>query len=59
MVNNTSRDLLRERAYHKFLARGGQHGSDLDDWLAAEREMTEEEKSTPRKRPSRKSKRAP
>ena len=27
------------RAYELFLARGGQHGSDLEDWLQAEREL--------------------
>jgi Protein of unknown function (DUF2934) len=28
------------RAYEIFLGRGGNHGSDLDDWLQAERELT-------------------
>jgi hypothetical protein len=27
------------RAYELYLARGGSHGSDWDDWLAAEREL--------------------
>jgi hypothetical protein len=27
------------RAFELFLARGGQHGHDLDDWLQAEREF--------------------
>ena len=27
------------RAYGIFLARGGEHGHDLDDWLQAEREI--------------------
>ena len=27
------------RAYELFLTRGGQHGSDLEDWLQAEREL--------------------
>ena len=26
-------------AYHRFLARGGQHGSDFEDWIAAEQEL--------------------
>jgi hypothetical protein len=30
---------LRQRAYERYLARGGEHGQDLDDWLAAEREL--------------------
>ena len=27
------------RAYELYLARGGNHGGDFDDWLAAEREV--------------------
>jgi hypothetical protein len=27
------------RAYERFLARGAEHGHDLDDWLEAEREL--------------------
>ena len=30
---------IAERAFELFLARGGQHGHDLDDWLQAEREV--------------------
>ncbi len=26
------------RAYERFLARGGEHGHDVEDWLAAEAE---------------------
>jgi hypothetical protein len=33
---------VAQRAYEIFLARGGQEGSDLDDWLQAERELSEE-----------------
>ncbi len=32
-------DLATRRAYEYFLDRGCQHGSDLDDWLEAEREI--------------------
>lgn len=32
-------DEIRERAYHRYLQRGGGHGMDFDDWLAAEREL--------------------
>jgi HSP20 family molecular chaperone IbpA len=28
--------LIREKAYYKFLERGSQHGSSLEDWLWAE-----------------------
>ncbi|HEV8310759.1 MAG TPA: DUF2934 domain-containing protein [Methylomirabilota bacterium] len=38
-------DLLYEqiavRAYYIYLSRGSGHGRDLDDWLRAERELTE------------------
>ena len=33
---------IRGRAYELFLARGGQPGRDLEDWLQAERELTAE-----------------
>jgi len=32
-------DRIAERAYQRFEARGGQHGYDVDDWLAAEQEL--------------------
>jgi hypothetical protein len=34
-----SREDVARRAYEFFLARGGEHGRDLDDWLRAEREL--------------------
>jgi hypothetical protein len=33
-------DAIAARAYELYLARGGQLGSDLDDWLQAEREIS-------------------
>lgn len=30
---------IAQRAYELYLARGGAHGSDWEDWLAAEREV--------------------
>ncbi len=30
---------IAARAYERFLARGGQHGHDVDDWLAAKAEL--------------------
>jgi hypothetical protein len=30
---------IAQRAYELWLKRGGQHGSDQDDWLRAEREL--------------------
>jgi hypothetical protein len=32
-------DAIAARAYQLFLERGGEHGRELDDWLAAEREL--------------------
>ncbi len=34
------RDEIAVRAYARFEARGYQHGYDVEDWLAAERELT-------------------
>ncbi len=31
---------IRERAYELYLQRGGAPGLDVDDWLAAEQELT-------------------
>ncbi len=30
---------IAARAYERFVARGGEHGRDVDDWLAAEAEL--------------------
>jgi hypothetical protein len=35
---------IARAAYHRFQARGGEHGGDLDDWLEAERELREKQK---------------
>lgn len=32
-------DDIAARAYELFMRRGGQHGSDWEDWLLAEREL--------------------
>jgi DUF2934 family protein len=34
-----ARDRIALRAYELYLARGGVHGGDFDDWLEAEREL--------------------
>lgn len=31
---------IAQRAYERFVARGMRHGYDVEDWLAAERELT-------------------
>lgn len=36
-------DRIAARAYELYLARGGEDGQAWDDWLAAERELTETE----------------
>lgn len=33
---------VAERAYHLYIARGGEPGRDFDDWLQAERELRAE-----------------
>ena len=38
MVSIPSEEIAM-RAYELFVARGGAHGSDLDDWLLAESEL--------------------
>ncbi|HLH78476.1 MAG TPA: DUF2934 domain-containing protein [Candidatus Binataceae bacterium] len=38
-ANAPSSETIRVRAYELYLARGGTDGRDLEDWLAAEREL--------------------
>ena len=45
---------IARRAFELYCARGGQHGSDLDDWLRAERELV-----APREQRRRTARRAP
>lgn len=33
-------DEIARRAFERFIARGCQHGHDVDDWLAAEQELS-------------------
>jgi hypothetical protein len=40
-----SRDIA-ERAYGRFEARGFEHGHDVEDWLEAERELSETQRGT-------------
>jgi len=41
---------IAARAYEIFLSRGATDGSDLDDWLQAERELTAKMNETPKAR---------
>src|SRR5436190_22860043 len=34
-----SEEDIRQRAYQRYLERGGGHGMDFEDWLEAEREL--------------------
>lgn len=36
---------VAQRAYEIFLERGSDHGNDIEDWLQAERELSEESES--------------
>lgn len=38
-TTENSPDRIAARAYELYLARGGGHGQDWDDWLEAEREL--------------------
>ena len=38
-VSEADRDRIAARAYELYLARGGSHGMDMEDWLIAEREV--------------------
>lgn len=47
-------DEIRRRAYEIYETHGGQKGREIDDWLIAERELTEQ--STPATQKSRSAK---
>ena len=40
-ANGDSQERIAARAYELYLARGGADGQAWDDWLAAERELSE------------------
>ena len=39
--NRVSPDDIRVRAFDMYEKRGGKHGYDIEDWLKAERQMTQ------------------
>jgi hypothetical protein len=39
------REVIAARAYEVFLARGGTHGQDVEDWLKAEHELMDRRQS--------------
>ena len=38
-ANGISKEQIAARAYQLYIARGGSHGYDIEDWLRAEREL--------------------
>jgi hypothetical protein len=40
-----SLDDIRRRAYERYQERGGNHGRHFDDWLEAEKELTQKDRS--------------
>lgn len=38
-VHEPTREQIERRAYEIYLARGGEHGSDLADWVMAEQDL--------------------
>jgi hypothetical protein len=38
-TSSPTHDEIARRAFEIFLTRGGNHGSDLEDWLQAEKEV--------------------
>jgi hypothetical protein len=42
--NTIERDRIAERAYELYVSRGREGGHELEDWLAAERELTAADK---------------
>lgn len=47
----SSRQRIEQRAYELYLSRGGGHGSDWEDWLAAERELVANSANDDRSKP--------
>jgi DUF2934 family protein len=39
-MKGCSHEDVARRAYELFLSRGAQHGSDIEDWLQAERQLS-------------------
>jgi hypothetical protein len=42
VVSVVPEDEIAQRAYELYLARGGQHGHDLEDWFEAEKQLRED-----------------
>lgn len=53
IVGQVAQADIARRAFELYCARGGQDGSDVEDWLRAERELSTGP-AQPRRRPTRK-----
>lgn len=42
-----SREEIAQRAHELYLHRGGEHGKDLEDWLRAEKELSDKPVAAP------------
>ncbi|HTZ75224.1 MAG TPA: DUF2934 domain-containing protein [Candidatus Aquilonibacter sp.] len=42
MSDIPNNEQIQARAYELYLERGGEDGHDVDDWLAAEKELTQQ-----------------
>lgn len=43
-------DRIARRAYEIYLDRGRKNGRDVDDWLVAEKELSQQDSSSPQKK---------
>jgi Protein of unknown function (DUF2934) len=57
-IPQPTKEQIEHRAYEIYLARGGEHGSDLSDWIAAEQELKAVPLNEPTSRTSTKPDRA-
>ena len=44
-----SREEIARRAHELYLQRGGEHGKDVEDWVRAEKELSDERVAGPAK----------
>ncbi len=52
MSNGIDQSKIAERAYQIYLERGKKHGSDFNDWVQAEKELSSQDK--PKKQTAKK-----
>jgi hypothetical protein len=49
-IDIPTKEQIEKRAYELYLARGCEPGMDVEDWLAAERELTARKPTFPKRR---------